>query len=169
MATDTPTTALRAAKAPFWAASYYGLQFIALLDAWGEHITAQRILEWTDPADPGYDRAAAWAEMTLPSFHQILLNTLEAAPKEPLDLPLRRMTLLVATLVRENRASALTRYEELKNDFAPFFVVMGDGPAADEVRAMLASAERRLTLMSRLACYRTESKISESVAEPVAA
>lgn len=169
MATDTLTTVPSAPKALLWAASYYGLQFVALLDAWGDHITAQRILEWTDPADPGYDRAAAWAESALPSFHQTLLNTLEAAPKEPLDLPLRRMTLLVATLVRKERASALTRYEELKNDFAAFFVVTGDGPAADEVRAMLASAERRLTLMTRLACYRTESEISEPAAEPLAA
>ncbi|MEE2860079.1 MAG: hypothetical protein ACU0HS_17660 [Paracoccus sp. (in: a-proteobacteria)] len=162
MATDTPTTAPSAAKAPFWSASFYGLQFISLLDAWGEHITAQRILEWTDPADPGYERAAAWAEMALPSFHQTLLNALEAAPKEPLDLPLRRMTLLVATLVREDRGSAFIRYEALKSEFAPFFVVTGGGPAADEVRAMLASAERRLTLMSRLSCYRTESAACEA-------
>ena len=85
-----------------------------------------------------------------------------AAPKEPRDLPLRRMTLLGATLVREDRGSAFIRYEALKSEFAPFFVVTGGGPAADEVRAMLASAERRLTLMSRLSCYRTESAACEA-------
>lgn len=157
MAISTPTIAPGVAKAPFWSASFYGLQFISLLNAWGDYITAQRILEWTDPADPGYSPALAWAEMALPSFHETLLNTLEAIPNEALDLPLRRMTLLVATLVRGDPASLFARYEELKSQFAPFFVVTGEGPAADEVRKMLASAERRLTLMSRLACYRTEA------------
>ncbi|WP_330448597.1 hypothetical protein FLP41_16005 [Paracoccus marcusii] len=133
----------------------------------GDHITAQRILEWTDPEDPGYGPALARAEEALPGFHNTLLNTLEATPNEPLDLPLRRMTLLLATLVREDLAGALVRCEELKSEFAPFFVVPGNGPAADEVRQMLASAERRLTLMSRLSCRR--SGRVECKAEPLAA
>jgi len=162
MAISTPTIAPGVAKAPFWSASFYGLQFISLLNAWGDHITAQRILEWTDPADPGYGPALAWAEMALPSFHKTLLNTLEATPEEPLDLPLCRMTLLVATLIREDRAFAISHFEALQSEFAPFFVVTGEGPAANEVRKMLASAKRRLTLMSRLACYRTDAVACES-------
>lgn len=167
MATETPNTAPRAVKAPFWHANYYGLQFIALLDAWGEHIHAERALNRTRPSDPGYGRALEWAEGSLPKFHDTLPNTLEAIPAEPLDLPLRRMTLLLATLVRQNGASAFARYETLKGKFAPFFVVPGDGPAADEVRKMLASAERRFALMAHLPLYRTEAAGLE--AEPIAA
>lgn len=167
MATKTSTTAPRVVKAPLWHASFYGLQFCALLDAWGEHIHAERILEWTQPADPAYGRALARAKSALPSFHDTLLNTLDALPAEPLDLPLRRMTLLLATLVRQNGASAFARYETLKGEFAPFFVVPGDGHAADEVRKMLASAERRFALMAHLPLYRTEAAGLE--AEPIAA
>lgn len=167
MATKTSTSASRAVKAPFWHASFYGLQFCALLDAWGEHIHAERILEWTQPADPAYGRALARAKSALPSFHDTLLNTLDALPAEPLDLPLRRMTLLLATLIRQKRASAFVRHETLKGEFAPFFVVSGDGPAADEVRKMLASAERRFALMAHLPLYRTEAAGLE--AEPIAA
>lgn len=167
MATKTSTTAPRAVKAPFWHASFYGLQFISLLDAWGEHIHAEQVLTRTRPADPGYGRALAWAESSLPKFHDTLLNTLEAIPAEPLDLPLRRMTILLATLVRENRASAFDRHETLKSELAPFFLVPGDGPAADEVRKMLASAERRFALMACLPLYRTEGAGLE--AEPIAA
>lgn len=167
MATKISTTASCAVKAPFSHASFYGLQFCALLDAWGEHIHAERILEWTQPADPLYGRALARAKSALPSFHDTLLNTLDALPAEPLDMPLRRVTILLATLVREKRASAIIRYEKLKDEFAPFFVVSGDGPAAEEVRKMLASAERRLALMARLSLYRTEGAGLE--AEPIAA
>lgn len=167
MATKTSTTAPRAVKAPFWHASFYGLQFISLLDAWGEHIHAERALNRTRPADPGYGRALAWAESSLPKFHDTLLNTLEAVPAEPLDLPLRRMTILLATLVREERASVFIRYETLRGEFAPFFAVSGDGPSADEVRKMLASAGRRFALMAHLPLYRTEAAGLD--AEPIAA
>lgn len=167
MATKTSTTAPRAVKAPFWHASFYGLQFISLLDAWGEHIHAELALNRTRPADHGAGRALAWAESSLPKFHDTLLNTLNAIPAEPLDMPLRRVTILLATLVRENRASAFARYETLKSDLAPFFFVPGDGPAADEVRKMLAAAERRFALMARLPLYRTEG--AELDAEALAA
>lgn len=167
MATKTSTTAPRAVKAPFWHASFYGLQFISLLDALGEHIHAELALNRTRPADPGFNRALAWAEGSLPRFHDTLLNTLEAVPAEPLDMPLRRMILLLATLVRENRASAFARYETLKSELAQFFLVPGDGPAADEVRKMLASAERRFALMARLPLYRAEGAGLD--AEPIAA
>lgn len=169
MATETPNTAPRAVKAPFWHANYYGLQFIALLDAWGEHIHAERALNRTRPSDPGYGRALEWAEGSLPKFHDTLLNTLEAIPAEPLDLPLRRMTILLATVVRENRASAFDRYETLKSELAPFFLVPGDGPAADEVRKMLAAAERRFALMARLPLYRTEGVAQDALPELIAA
>ncbi|WDA11819.1 hypothetical protein [Paracoccus marcusii] len=167
MATKTSTTAPRAVKAPFWHASYYGLQFIALLNAWGEHIHAEQAL--TRAADPGARHALAWAESSLPKFHDTLLNTLEAIPAEPLDLPLRRMTILLATLVRENRASAFDRYETLKSELAPFFLVPGDGAAADEVRKMLAAAERRFALMARLPLYRTEGVAQDALPELIAA
>ena len=169
MATETSTTAPCAVKAPFWHASYYGLQFIALLNAWGEHIHAEQALTRTRAADPGAHRAQAWAESALPKFHDTLLNTLEAIPAEPLDLPLRRMTILLATLVRESRASAFVRHETLKNEFAPFFLVPGDGPAADEVRKMLAAAERRFALMARLPLYRTEGVAQDALPELIAA
>lgn len=167
MATKTSSTAPFAAKAPFWHTSYYGLQFISLLDAWGEHIHAELALNRTRPSDPGFSRALVWTESSLPKFHDTLLNTLEAVPAEPLDMPLRRMILLLATLVRENRASAFARYVTLKSELAQFFLVPGYGPAADEVRKMLAAAERRLALMARLPLYRTEGAGLE--AEPIAA
>lgn len=156
MATETSTTVPCAVKARIFAATRYGLQFIRLLNAWGEHITAERVLAWTKPTDPCHGRAQTWAEEALPGFHRALLTMIEASPCDPLDVPLRRMTLLVATLVRENRASAFTRYETLKGDLAPFFAVPGEGPAVAEVRKMLAAAERRIAIMARLTRYRTE-------------
>lgn len=167
MATETSTTAPCAAKAPIWAVTPYGRQFIALLNAWGEHITAERILAWTGPTDPRCGRAQARVEEALPGFHDALLAMTEATPADPLDVPLRRMVLLVATLVREGRASAFTRYETLKGNLAPFFAVPGEGPAVAEVRKMLAAAERRIALMARLSRCRTEGAALE--AEPLAA
>lgn len=167
MATETSTTAPRAAKAPIFAATPYGLQFIRLLNAWGEHITAERVLASTDPTDPRHGREQTCADKALSGFHRALLSMIKATPSDPLDTPLRRMTLLVATLVREDRASAFTRYETLKGDLAPFFVVPGEGPAVAEVRKMLAAAERRIALMARLSCYRTEG--AELEAELLAA
>ena len=162
MATETSTTVPCAVKAPIFAATPYGLQFIRLLNAWGEHITAERVLAWTKPTDPRHGRVQAWAEEALPGFHDALLTMIEATPSYRIDVPLRRMTLLVATLVREDRASAFTRYETVKSDLAPFFVVPGEGPAVAEVRKMLAAAERRITLMARLSCYRTKDAAARS-------
>lgn len=162
MATETLSTAPCAAKASIRVATPYGLQFINLLNAWGEHIAAKRVLALTESTDPRHELTQAWAEEALPGFRDALLAMIEAVPSSPLDAPLRRMTLLVATLVREDRASAFTRYETLKGDLAPFFVVPGESPAVTEVRKMLAAAERRITLMSRLSCYRTEGAALEA-------
>lgn len=162
MATETSSTAPCAAKAPIWAVTPYGRQFIALLNAWGEHITAERILAWIEPTDPRHGRAQARVEEALPVFHDALLAMIEARPSDPLDEPLRRMVLLVATLVREGHPSGFTRYETLKRDLAPFFVVPGEGPAVAEVRKMLAAAERRIALMARLSRSRTEAAALEA-------
>lgn len=167
MATETSTTAPRAVKAPIFSATPYGLQFITLLNAWGEHITAEHVLARTEPTEPRHGRAQTWADEALARFHDVLLSMIEATPSDPLDVPLRRMTLLVATLVRENRASAFTRYETVKGDLTPFFVVSGEGPVVAEVRKMLAAADRRIAIMARLTPYRTEG--AEREAELLAA
>ncbi|MBW7057816.1 hypothetical protein KY389_14180 [Paracoccus bogoriensis] len=162
MATEPSSIAPCAAKAPIWAVTPYGRRFIALLNAWGEHITAERILAWTEPTDPRHGRAQARVEEALPGFHDALLAMTEATPSDPLDEPLRRMVLLVARLVRENRASAFTRYETLAGDLAPFFVVPGESPAVAEVRKMLVAAERRIALMARLSRSRAEGAALEA-------
>jgi hypothetical protein len=162
MAIETSTTAPRAVKAPIFAATPYGLQFIRLLNAWGEHISAERVLASTEPTDPRHGRAQSLADEALSGFHRTLLSMIEAIPSDPLDIPLRRMTLLVATLVRENRASAFARYETVKADLAPFFAVSGEGPVVAEVRKMIAAAERRIGITARLTCYRTEGAAREA-------
>lgn len=169
MATAIPTTFPRAQKAPPTEASAFALQFTQLIHAWGWHVTSEKSLACTDQADPYYEARLASAESALPLFHEALLATLEMKPAIALDMPLRRMALLAATLVRENRAAAFDRYLGLQGEFAPFFTVAGDGVAAANVRQLLAAADRRIRVMAQLPLYRTEGAVQDVEPELIAA
>lgn len=169
MATATPTTFPRVQKAPPAEASAFALQFTQLIHAWGWHVTSEKSLACTDEADPYYEARLASAESALPLFHEVLLAMLEMKPAIALDMPLRRMVLLAATLVRENRATAFDRYLALRNEFAPFFEVEGDGPVVANVRQLLAAADRRIRVMAQLPLYRTEGAVQAVEPELIAA
>lgn len=169
MATTIPTTFPCAQKAPLAELSAFALQFVQLIHAWGWHVTSEKSLACTDEADPHYEASLASAESALPLFHEALLAMLEMKPVVALDMPLHRMVLLAATLVRENRASAFDRYLALQDEFAPFFEVEGDGPVVANVRQLLAAAERRIRVMAQLPLYRTESAVQAVEPELVAA
>lgn len=85
------------------------------------------------------------------------------------DAPLRRMTLLIATLIREERASAFARYAALREELAPFLQVLGDDPIAARHKDMLAAADKRITLMAQMSCYCTEGASCAPVSELIAA
>ena len=169
MATAIPTTFPCAQKAPPAEPSAFALQFVQLIHAWGWHVTSEKRLACTDKADPYYEASLATAESALPFFHEALLATLEMKPVVALDLPLRRMALLAATLVRENRASAFDRYLALRDEFASFFEVEGDGPVVANVRQLLAAADRRIRVMAQLPLYRTEGAVRDVEPELIAA
>jgi len=169
MANPTSTTFPRVQKAPPAGASALALQFLELIHAWGRHVTSEKSLACTAVTDPYHEARLASAEIALPLFHEALLATLEVPPQVASDGPLRRMALLAATLVRENRASAFDRYLALHDEFALFFAVEGCGPAADNVRQLLAGADRRIRVMARLPLYRAEGVAQDALPELIAA
>lgn len=168
MAAATPTTCPGPAKAPFKALTPYARNFIRLLNALVFHISAERDLDRTDLSDVAYADRLKTAEAERSELFSVLLRNLQM-PAAKADMPLRRMTLLIATLIRQERASAFARYADLRDDLAPFLHVEGDGPIATRLRDMLAAADKRITLMARLSCYRTEGMACETVPERVAA
>ncbi|WCQ98630.1 hypothetical protein [Paracoccus aestuarii] len=166
MAAASLTTRSGAVKAPFHALSPYARHFIVLLNALVYHIHAQGDLDRTDLSDAGYADRLEKAETEREKLYDILLDNLQMRATEP-DAPLRRMSLLIATLIRGERASAFARYAALREDLAPFLHVHGDDPIAARHRDMLAAADKRISLMARLSCYRTQG--AASVPELIAA
>ncbi len=169
MAAAAFTTRSRAVKAPFHALSPYAQHFIVLLNALGFHIHAERLLDQTDVLDAAYVDRLEKAEEERGELHDVLLRNLKIPAVDASDAPLRRMTLLIATLIREERASAFARYAELREDLAPFLRVLGDDPIAARHKDMLAAANKRITLMARLSCYCTEGASCAPVPELIAA
>ena len=154
MAAATFITRAGAVKAPFHALSPYARHFILLLNALGYHINTERFLDCTDLSDAAYADRLETAETARGDFYDILLDNLKMPAVAASDAPLRRMTLLIATLIRQDRATAFARYAELRQDLVPFLQVPGDGPIAARLREMLAAADKRITLMAGLSCYR---------------
>lgn len=169
MAAATLTIRAGAVKAPFTALSPYARHFIVLLDALAFHIHAERLFDRTGLSDTVYADRLEAVDAARGDLHDVLLRNLEMPAAAASDAPLRRMTLLIATLIREDRASAFARYAELRQDLAPFLQVSGDGPVAARLRHMLAAAETRITLMAGLSCYRQEGALLEAEPARIAA
>lgn len=168
MANAFPTICPRAAKAPFTDLTPYARQFIALLNVLGYHINDERSLDRTALSEATYPNRLERTESTRSELYDVLLACLEARATE-VDKPLRRMTLVIATLIREERGPAFSRYAELRNSIASFLEVPGDGPIATRLSEMLAAADKRIMLMAGLSCYRTEGATCESHTELIAA
>ena len=165
MATETPTTRLGAVEAP----TPLETSFIALLGALAEHIRAEQAVDRTDLADAACDRVLDAAEEARLALYEVLANITTLSATTAATVPLRRMALIMAILVRDGRASAFARYLDHQSEFATYLAVSGDGPTEARVGKMIAAADKRIRIMTRLKLYRQDGVAHEAEAELVAA
>ena len=141
--------------------------FIAMVAALDGHIDAERDLDRTALADPAYQRRLDRAETANLRLYDVLAQLTAMPASDATTAPLRRMALIVATLVREGTAAAFHRYADSRDDLAEFLVVPGDGPVESRVRHMIAAADRRIAAMADLSLYRSDGETLQP--EPIAA
>ncbi|MCF3974844.1 hypothetical protein [Paracoccus salsus] len=107
---------------------------------WPSHIWAERDLHRREPSDPAFDRKIDRADRARLPFCEAIAEISRAPVTVATDVPLRRMALIVATLVREGTARAVRQHAARKPEFAACLEVPGDGPVAARIRHMLAAA-----------------------------
>lgn len=130
--------------------------FPDLLSALDQHIQCERELDEVDLFDPAY---ATWlddAEAAQTALYEVLARITRLRPAAPADAPLWRMSLLIATLVREGTASAFRRYAETEGAFVMHLRVPGSGPAALRARGQIVAARERITALATLTFYRQD-------------
>ena len=153
MAMHTTTTPTIPVEAPIWMLCPFGLRFVDLLNAMAQHVFAECELDSTNIADPAYHSRLDLADTTSTRLYEVLAELTAMPAPDATTAPLRRMALIVATLVREGTATAFRRYADSHDDFAEFLSVSGDGPLEARIRNMIAAAERRIAAMAGLSCY----------------
>ena len=141
--------------------------FIAMVAALDGHIHAERDLDRTALADPAYQRRLDRAETAGLRLYDVLAEITAMPAPDATTAPLRRMALIVATLVREGTATAFRRYAENRDDLAEFLAVPGDGRGDARVRHMIAAADKRIAAMAKLSLYRSDGAALQP--EPIAA
>ncbi|MCQ0971784.1 hypothetical protein MLD63_15280 [Paracoccus sp. TK19116] len=151
MATKFNTTPPAAIEAP--PLSPLATAFAALLTVLEEHVTAERDLAKVDAVDAAYQDKLDAADDAQDALYAELAAITALTPTCAEDVPLRRMTLILATLVREGTASAFRRYADCKPEFATYLAVPGEGTAALHVAHLLAAADRRISQMAGLPLY----------------
>ena len=156
MATHTTITPPVAVEAPIRMPRPFTLRFVDLLNALASHIHAERDLDRTSLADPAYQRRLDRAETASLRLYDVLAQLTAMPVPDETTAPLRRMALIVATLVREGSATPFRRYAESRHDFAEFLAVPGDGPLEARVRHMIAAADKRIAAMAKLSLYRSD-------------
>lgn len=137
--------------------SSVSLAFEYLLSAIDHHLACQRDLDDVDPFDPAYriwlDDAEA-AHMRLYESLAFITGLLSECAE---DVPLQRMSLLIATLIREESPKAFRRYLELENSFVGCMDVPGGSRNAKHARHMLAAARAKIRAMAGLSIYHQEN------------
>lgn len=169
MATETIITRSGAIEAPIRMLDPFALRFVGLLDALAEHIWAEHDLEGGEPSDPAFNRKIARANWAQLQPCEVLAEMTNAPATIATDVPLRRMALLIATLVREGTASAFRLYAESRDAFALHLRVPGYGGASMRARGQIAAAEKRLALMATLTLYRQDGVELEAETAALAA
>ncbi len=168
MATDFTTTRLCAVEAPIRMLEPFALRFVDLLNVWLEHICAEQALERIDSSYRDYQRRLDEADAASLQLYDVLAEITALPAPDAMSVPLRRMAMIVAVLVREGTASAFRRYVARKPEFDAWLAVPGCGPVAARIRHMLAAADKRIALMARLTFYRRDGVDlgAETRAEP---
>lgn len=133
--------------------SAFAQSFVELLSALDQHIDCERDLDDVDLFDPAYRNWLDDAEAAQLRLYDALARITGAPAVTPDDVLLRRMSLLIATLVREGTAKAFHRYFQLENDFVHCMVVPGDGLDAGRMRHMLMAARKKIHQLAGLTLY----------------
>ena len=134
----------------------FSLAFADVLSALDRHIACERDLDDAGSSDAAYCTRLDAAEAAQDALCVALARITSLSTSRATDVPLRRMALIVATLVREGRASAFRRYVARRAEFAACLEVPGDGPIEARTRRMLAAADGRIAAMARLTLYRQD-------------
>ncbi|MGR3749640.1 hypothetical protein [Paracoccus sp. (in: a-proteobacteria)] len=156
MAIHSITTRLGALEALTLPPSPLSLAFAELISALDCHVTCEHDLDDVDLFDVAYGNWVEEADAAQTDLHDVLARMTRLSATCNTDVPLRRMALIVAVLVREGTASAFRRYVARKPEFDAWLAVPGCGPVASRVRHMLAAADKRIALMARLMLYRRD-------------
>ena len=131
----------------------FTLRFVDLLNAMAQHVYAERELDRTNIADPAYHSRLDLTDTTSTRLYEVLAELTAMPAPDATTAPLRRMAVIVATLVREGTAAAFRRYADNRDDLAEFLVVPGDGPIEARIRHMIAAADKRIAAMAGLSCF----------------
>lgn len=139
--------------------SAFAQSFIALLSDLDQHIECERDLDDVDLFDPAYRSWLDNAEAAQRRLYEALSSITGMGAVSAADVPLRRMSLLIATLVREGTAKAFRQYDRLESSFIHYMAVPGDWPDNARTQHMLAAARERIQTMAGLTLYRQDGDL----------
>lgn len=169
MANLTPITHCSAVEALTLTPASLAHAFPELLSALDEHIECERDLDDVEIFDLAYRNWLDDAEAAQLHLYDTLARLTGMAPVTSDDAPLHRMSLLIATLVREGTGEAFRRYNRLESDFLRFMTVPREGLDAVWTRHMLAAAREKIRAMAELTLYRQDGHIDGEACEFCAA
>lgn len=136
--------------------SLCALAFADLLTVLDRHIACEADLEEVDLFDPAFRNWLDEADAAQDALYEVLARITGMTASCETDVPLRRMALILATLIREGRASAFCRYAENHSEFALHLRVPPNGTASLQARRLIAAADMRIATMARLHLYRQD-------------
>ena len=168
MATLTPNTPSNAGEAARHPDTPVGLCFVELLHAVAWHLFAQDRLVRSGDDHMRSDDLHTEVDETRATMLAVLARITGMTAGSDTDMPLLRMALLLATLVREDRAEAFRRYFEREEAFAEYLHVPGNDRQAARVRHMIEAGHKRIRFMARLAQAREKARASREIADAVA-
>ncbi|WP_299416220.1 hypothetical protein [uncultured Sulfitobacter sp.] len=127
--------------------------FAALLPALARHIEAEREIEEVDIWDPAFrawltDAEVAFTDVTT---HLSTIASLELTCAH--DKPLKRMSLLVNSLIRSEEPDNFMFIYGLRPHFEDLFQCEGSGPAVRDRNVMLGQALAHIDAMATLLTY----------------
>jgi len=153
MATCITTTAADAAKDAHFTPTAISRSFSGALVALAGHVEAEKDIQhvscW-DPAFLSWNREAERAR-------EAVLSRLDAidrvAPERPEDRPLKRMSMLIGSMIRTPDAAEFEHLHSLVVQFPDLFSCRAGSPASRRVNQMLVTAKARLADLATLSEY----------------
>lgn len=137
--------------------SSISLAFENLLPTIDHYLACERDLDDIDPFDPAYRSWLDDVEAAQMRLYESLALITGLASECAEDVPLQRMSFLIATLMREGSPKAFGRYFELENSFVGCMAVPGNSRHATHARHMLTAARAKIQAMAGLSIYQQES------------